>query len=335
LDNRAMARFIVLVVLVLVAVWLVRRAARRRPAAPLRPTTRPAAQRVAKARNPHWNTTDCLDCHERMIDDKPSPIPLEKVNQICWRCHDGKQAHQEVHPVARKFVGKDVVKPAGWPTPNNELSCVTCHTFGEGHARGGPRPQRNYWMLRGYTGGPLADFCAKCHVASPAHKPFNPHIMLDDKGQVNLRNCLLCHKETSDVIQRKTRTGKADLLADPINLCARCHTRHVDVFEPGHIGHAVPPEFKAYMLAREQCGLGPTLTSQDIAPYLSTTQEPQRFPIGPDNRLVCSTCHNPHQAGLFPPDSPLSWGGMKVHVPNRPPEMRGWGKDSCSGCHNK
>lgn len=296
---------------------------------------RVAREPVAKATNPHWNTTDCLACHEKMVDDKPSPIPLTSVNAICWKCHDGKRAHQEVHPVARRFAGKDVVAPAAWPIPNGELSCVTCHDFGRGHARGGPRPERNAWMLRGYTGGSLSDFCAKCHVASPAHKPFNPHVMLDDKGEVNLRNCLLCHRETSDVIQHKTRTGQPDLLADPISLCVRCHQRHVDYFEPGHIGRPVPAGIRAYMLAREDLGMGTTLTPAEIARYEGISRQPQRSPLGPGNRLVCSTCHNPHQHGLFPPNSPLGLGGMKVHVPNRPPEMRGLGKETCRGCHGK
>jgi hypothetical protein len=308
----------------------------QRPHASTQPaTTRPAAQPVTPARNPHWNTTDCLDCHERMIGGKPSPIPLTSVNLICWKCHDGKRAHQEVHPVARRFLSKDTVAPQGWPTPNDELSCVTCHSFGRGHAQGGPRPQRNAWMLRGYTGGSLADFCAKCHIASPAHKPFNPHVMLDDKGQVNLRNCLLCHRETSEVIEHKTRIGRDDLQDNPIMLCARCHSRHADVFEPGHIGRPVTPAIRAYMLAREDRGMGPTLSAGDIAPYLNSNRQPQQFPLGPNDRLVCSTCHNPHQEGLFPPNSPLGLGGMKVHVPNRPPEMRGLGKESCRGCHNK
>jgi hypothetical protein len=157
--------------------------------------------------------------------------------------------------------------------------------------------------------------------------------MLDDAGQVNLRNCLLCHRETSDVLQRKSRTGEPDLQADPISLCVRCHTRHVDYFQPGHIGRVVPAEMKAYMLTNGTVAPASRQRSTGETPVPQT--QPQRYPLGPGDRLVCSTCHNPHQVGLFPPDSPLGLGGMKVHEPNRSPEMRGLGKESCRGCHNK
>ncbi len=304
------------------------------PTPAMRPTTRPANAPVVKAPNPHWNTTDCVACHQLKPGGVES-IPLDKVNGICWRCHDGTHAHQEVHPVARKFAGPGLKKPAGWPTPNDELSCVTCHNFGPGHATGGPRPKSNPWMLRGYTGGSLEAFCAKCHVSSPAHKPFNPHAMLADNGQPNLRSCLICHKETDDLLHRKTRTGNSDLLTSVIPLCIRCHTRHVEFSKHGHIGIHVPPGIKAYMLAREDVGLAAKVTPEEIASHEGLNRQPQWLPLGQGDTVVCSTCHNPHQAGLFPPDSVLSYGGMKLDEPNRPTDLRGLGKEICRGCHNK
>ncbi len=298
------------------------------------PASQPARKTVQRALNPHWTTIDCRSCHQPSADGGVQPIPLERVNEICWRCHDGKQAHQEVHPVSRKFVGKDLVKPADWPAPNNELSCVTCHDFGAGHARGGPRPEQNAWMLRGYTGGSLTPFCAKCHVASPAHKAFNPHVMLEPDGSVDIRNCLLCHR-ASEGHDRKARLGKPDLVADEISVCIRCHTRHVDYFQPGHIGHVMPPEMKAYMLAREDSGLGAPVAPEEVDGYLDSTREPRLLPLGMNDRVVCSTCHNPHQSGLFPADSVLGRGGMKLDSSHRSRELRGMGKEICRACHNK
>jgi hypothetical protein len=298
------------------------------------PATRPAAERVEKAPNPHWTLQDCNACHQMTPDNETLPIPLTQVNDLCWTCHDGKRAHQEVHPVARAFAGEEVVNP-GWPAPDNQLSCVTCHEFGRGHARGGPRPQRNAWMLRDYTGGPLTEWCAKCHVASPAHKPFNPHVMLSDDGQVNARNCLLCHR-VSEGFDRKVRLGKPDLVADEISLCVRCHTRHVDYFTPGHIGVPVPSRIKAYMLAREDAGMEGTLTLEQVESYVGSPREPKALPLGLNERAVCSTCHNPHQAGLFPPDSILGRGAMKMREDkDQPLAMRGLGRGICRGCHNQ
>lgn len=304
------------------------------------PATRPAQPQVqnrivTKAPNPHWTKTDCFVCHEQASGGGVQRIPLTKVNEICWTCHDGKRAHQEVHPVARTFASEDVVKPRGWPTPNDQLSCITCHNFGPGHARGGPRPERNAWMLREYTGGALSDWCAKCHKASPAHKPFNPHVMLGADGQVNVRNCLLCHKVTEG-LDRQVRLGKPDLVADPISLCVRCHTRHVDYFTPGHIGTTVPPRIKAYMIAREDAGFEGTLSPDQVGSHAAEGREPELLPLGLNDRVVCSTCHNPHQAGLFPPDSVLGKGAMKVREDeDEPLAMRGLGRGICRGCHNQ
>lgn len=296
-------------------------------------TTQPARAPVEKAPNPHWTLQDCFACHGRGPDGGTQPIPLEQVNALCWTCHDGKRAHQEVHPVARVFTG-EVVNP-GWPAPDNQLSCVTCHEFGPGHARGGPRPEVNAWMLREYTGGPLAQWCAKCHESSPAHKPFNPHAMLDTQGQVNTRNCLLCHR-VSEGRDRNVRLGKPDLVTDELSLCVRCHTRHVDYFTPGHIGASVPPRIKAYMIAREDAGMEGTLSAEQIRSHLDGSREPKLLPLGVDDRVVCSTCHNPHQAGLFPPGSALGLGAMKMRGDkDEPLNMRGLGQGICRGCHNQ
>lgn len=309
-----------------------------RPAPTTAPATAPAATqpargRVEKAPNPHWNLQDCNACHGRGADGAVQPIPLEKVNAMCWTCHDGKRAHQEVHPVARVFAG-EVVNP-GWPAPDNQLSCVTCHDFGPGHARGGPRPDRNAWMLRSYTGGSLTEWCAKCHEASPAHKPFNPHVMLGPKGEVNARNCLLCHR-VSEGVDRQVRLGKPDLVADELSLCVRCHTRHVDYFTPGHIGAPVPPRIKAYMLAREDAGMEAAVSAEQIEAKMGSPRETKLLPLGLNDRVVCSTCHNPHQAGLFPPDSALGIGAMKMRDDkDQPLAMRGLGRGVCRGCHNQ
>ncbi|HOA72933.1 MAG TPA: hypothetical protein PL151_01165 [Phycisphaerae bacterium] len=314
--------------------------AQQRPAAPATrpaaPASRPADRPVTPAPNPHWSREDCFVCHQKGDDGRVLPIPLTQVNALCWTCHDGKRAHQEVHPVARTFASEDVVQPSGWPAPDGLLSCVTCHNFGPGHARGGPRPEQNAWMLREYTGGSLTEWCAKCHVASPAHKPFNPHVMLTETGEVNTRNCVLCHR-VSEGFDRQVRLGKPDLVADEISLCARCHTRHVDWFTPGHIGKAVPPEVRAYMLAREDAGIEGTLTREQVEAYLDDPRQPRRLPLGIGDRVVCSTCHNPHQAGLFPPETDLGMGGMKPRKGQgaRSLEMRGLGRGICRGCHNQ
>jgi hypothetical protein len=49
--------------------------------------------------------------------------------------------------------------------------------------------------------------------------------------------------------------------------------------------------------------------------------------------VVCTTCHNPHQAGVFPPDSVLSFRAMKLTGKNSvasPVRGQVW----CRHCHD-
>ena len=41
---------------------------------------------------------------------------------------------------------------------------------------------------------------------------------------------------------------------------------------------------------------------------LERGQRSLRLPLGSGNKIVCSTCHNPHQAGVFPAGSDLAIG---------------------------
>jgi hypothetical protein len=94
---------------------------------------------------------------------------------------------------------------------------------------------------------------------------------------------------------------------------------------------------RAYMLAREEAGIEGTLTREQVQAHLDSPLQPTRLPLGIGNRVVCSTCHNPHQAGLFPPEADLGMGAMKPREEQGPEslEMRGLGRGICRGCHNQ
>ena len=289
---------------------------RPRPAA-TRPATAPA--RVERARNPHWRADGCRACH---ASERGEAIHPDDVNRICWECHDGRRAHQEVHPVGRRFT-EDTAQPAGWPAPNNELSCITCHEFTPVHRTAERRPQANPEFLREYRGASLTAWCAKCHATNEAHQRFNPHQMIAADGQPDRRACLFCHHTIPGLGNVVERRGRPALQADVIALCSRCHTRHLDYFEPGHIGMTVTPQVKQQMLAQDAAALG------------TPAAETRRLPLDGGQRVVCSTCHNPHQNGLFPEGSVLEFGGIEPGRPGRRLELRGLGKEICSGCHNK
>jgi len=64
-------------------------------------------------------------------------------------------------------------------------------------------------------------------------------------------------------------------------------------------------------------------------------REPTRLPLGRGDRIVCSTCHNPHQEGVFLKGNVLSYGALPGTRRAERLPLRGVGKDICIGCHSK
>lgn len=304
------------------------------------PNEQPAAmQSVASkpttpAPNPHWKPDGCAHCHE-MHKGAAKPIPPEDVDAICLSCHDGVRAERDAHPIGRSFVGHQLHLPEGWPTVDGRLGCMTCHRMEYAADHDRPRPKVNPQFLRGFETRRLLDFCAHCHLDLEDHGAYNPHVMLDADGAVIERSCRYCHHSLIDQRHRRIREGDAALRADPLTLCLGCHTRHIEYFDPGHIGAYAPPEMKARMFAIEG---DPQFAPDAHAIDWTTTRraiEPVRFPLGPNDQLVCATCHNPHQEGVFPSDSVLALGAIQTGRERESLRLRGFGKELCVACHDK
>jgi len=288
--------------------------------------------------NPHWSPAGCPSCHGPASPAKGGrltyqPIPRDRINALCWRCHDGTGAPREVHPVGRFFTGDQVVMPGNWPTQDGKLACITCHDIRSACDWVGRKPTANTAFLRDDGSEDLLRFCAKCHVAAvmARARQYSPHIMLDAEGRPDCQVCLFCHQQRLNCERRERRTGQPLLRADGITLCVGCHGAHIDYFEPGHIGRIAPAWIirnmqKADKRARSQ----PTNDDRGS----QGARLPQRLPLGPGYRIECATCHNPHQAGLFPAGSPLGWGAME-HRDHERPKLRGFGKEICWACHDR
>jgi len=288
-------------------------------------TTRPAT-----AVNPHWRTDDCKHCHQMRLD-KPLPIEPGQVDHICLGCHDGKQASAEAHPIGGAFQANDLVIPTGWPLWKGRLECLTCHDMKFACDHPNERAS-NPSLLRGRHVANRRAFCAECHPPGFFNK-HNPHIMLEENGSIRERACLVCHRTVPDRAEAMP-TGLNDLRAPVPVQCRSCHLSHVEYFEPGHTGTKVPPDMLAYMAAREQSEPTTRPSVELIEKMKSTHARPAGWVLGPDDTIICSTCHNPHEQGLFVPGNVLSNRMMKVLStgkvvsPVRSNRL-------CLSCHNK
>jgi predicted CXXCH cytochrome family protein len=287
-----------------------------------------------RAVNPHWAADGCKYCHDP-AQGEPKAIPPERIDGLCLHCHDGQRARREAHPVGRTFVGDQIVRPEGWPAYDGKLGCATCHDIHRACDPRRARPADNPVFVRDYRVGQLLTFCAHCHLDLPQQRPYNVHIMLDPNDQTIRRACQFCHHSLLDERDRRVRLGQPELRYEPITLCRSCHMGHVDYFEPGHIGAKVPADMKAYMAAFEQNPVGSRPDGSQIEDARQRGLVPKRLPLGEADTLVCSTCHNPHQQGVFPPNSVLAYGAIQTGQEQTKLRLRGLGKEFCLACHNK
>ncbi|MEP0842656.1 MAG: hypothetical protein HRF43_08080, partial [Phycisphaerae bacterium] len=266
-----------------------------------------------------------------MRNGHAADIRPRDVEAVCMKCHDGLRASAEAHPVGRPATSATPV-PKGWPAPDGQVTCITCHRVHAGGRRWQPRPERNPAFLREYDGD-LLSFCGRCHAG---HGPtaghlgrYNPHLaMLSPEGRPVQESCAFCHSRPMPSGPAAVRTGRADLHTDGVTLCLGCHSSHPDWFSPGHVGAKVTPTVRAAMTAFEarQAASRPATTR----PTAEAT-----LPLGGRNAdtLVCATCHNPHQVGVFPADSALGRGAMRAGQATD--ALRGQGKELCGVCHAK
>lgn len=272
------------------------------------------------SQNPHWRDDGCGVCHS-INAGTVVPISRDEVDLLCLGCHNGAQAPREPHPIGRLFSGDQVRRPDSWPVVNDRLSCLTCHDVLM-HCKPAPRrPATNPVMLRGPRVEGSA-WCAQCHVAD-LHKQHNPHIMIDPHGSPRSESCRFCH--SADVSHGSAhRTGDARLNSPEPTLCAQCHRQHLDFFSPGHIG-ITPSAAVLEQMIQTDIRLRAVLTP-DHATHAA-------LPLS-NGQVVCSTCHNPHQEGVFAKNSGLGLGALRwPREPNQIPAQRLPGRELCSACH--
>jgi len=245
--------------------------------------------------NPH---IACARCHGVQKPQAGKPLfPFQDdPSEICLACHNYAENH---HPV--NFVPQIPIDPA-YPLYRGKISCLTCHEI-----HGGPLHAGSSKLLRG---GPFADrrgICFDCH-GKEKFAEINPHNMLDKNGAVrNLNNkpvCLICHEVQPD--PNLDTAGNVRFRADVGFLCWRCHPSMRGTF------------FEKHFLVRPSLATMQYMVRPDIREKFS-------LPLVPWGRINCSTCHNPHQAGVIV-NQPAA-AGAGTHLRLRAANL-------CEGCHN-
>ncbi len=276
--------------------------------------------------NPHWSAERCSSCHNIEVGIVKSL--RDRTDHLCVSCHDGKKARAEAHPIARLASTAQTSVPKGWPLVEGRLGCLTCHDIRRHCDPNKQRPAVNPSMLRAFDPVEPMRICVQCHQAGESWR-ISPHKNLDAAGQVIASSCTFCHIRTPPMPPDGKRTGQTLLHADGSRLCLTCHARHWDVSALGHVDREATERTRKIMSVR-----------------LVSTQELRHDGIGAagsrnvstllplfDRHVRCYSCHNPHQAGLFPPDSPL--GAFSTAAADAHAALRVASAHLCLQCHSK
>jgi hypothetical protein len=150
------------------------------------PNFRDRAERV----DLHRSGLFCKLCHDpepvSSTADQKIKVKGDRVG-VCTKCHDGKLARADNHPVRiSPSAEKGVHIPESFPLSDGKVTCLTCHLM---PCQGG-KVEGN--LLRGGPYEKRVDVCLTCHMKE-RYQAVNPHIQVDKDGHIMKNKCLYCH----------------------------------------------------------------------------------------------------------------------------------------------
>lgn len=163
---------------------------------------------------------------------------------------------------------------------DRKLRCQTCHGLddidktpyrrvdrkADNFLRGGPYPELNR-------------FCYECHEEKD-FKRDNIHVMVDKAGKLKEEHCTYCHEDLHKEREKPLSPADYKLRLPAEKICFGCHLR--------------TPHFNAL----EHESVKP---SDAMRRHINESKNDQGIilPLSSDGKVMCATCHNPHQRGVF------------------------------------
>lgn len=234
---------------------------------------------------PHWDGESCNTCH-----GEGTPVAIENYDAptMCGKCHDESDTLSCRHPTDIGVGG-----PGSMALPENfqgairdgKLVCTTCHDPLVQCQGDKLAPYLNPRFLRGGPFQQRDEVCLLCHDAGDYGK-LNPHKQLAG-GEAVEQVCGFCHAAAAERI-----TASTGFRMDASLQCLGCHpvAPHPMSMIPGSgidsWNHLVVP--------------GESTLRQMTATRARTGA---RLPVEPaTGKITCSTCHDPHEAGVIDGD---------------------------------
>ncbi len=284
--------------------------------------------------NPHGDSTGCAACHDVSEQGKRILRFEGQLTRLCTSCHDGQQARAALHPVDGK-PSQDLAShwPTDFPLTDQRITCLTCHDVRRTCRAQPPRDTDDPYFLRGPQVANRLEFCFLCHPSEP-YRPFNVHDQLEG-DQLKTDTCLWCHVQVPDRLAHALEGSPYTLLSTPLGSCNSCHPVADDhpIGKTIHMHVTPSTEFRIYMAAYEMT-TKMRLPLDRLMDYVRATGRPPRaIPLDEQGRITCYSCHNPHERGVLPSNSPRAAGADDKHA--RHHRVRIASGDVCIACHQK
>ncbi len=143
---------------------------------------------------------------------------------------------------------------------------------------------------------PKKDVCSRCHNKS-GYRVYDPHSQLTEKGEIIGEKCLYCHPEKPDENSTTYTMHRPEIkfIGDLEGLCLGCHNKQYDSGHPANAKHTCKPS-----------GNMQTMMSASERQYGII------LPLNHDGKIMCATCHNPHERGVIPIDKSAARGASEI-----------------------
>jgi hypothetical protein len=257
--------------------------------------------------DPHWNDLHCLSCHEQEPIKGDAPLREKgNSNALCNRCHASAYARSDIHPVGIK-PSQHIRIPNDMPLEDGLLTCTTCHDslLQTACLKKENMAETNILFLRGKQKS-RTSFCFLCHFEE-TYKLLNPHDQMNDQGEIQEETCLFCHSSIPD-LQSPEPEPVRFVVQNPDAFCIGCHHGFLRK-HPAGVDHLMTPSAKtasAIKTSIKRIGV-------DLPLY--------------KGKIVCATCHNPHQTGVIKSSVAATGTKRKNKLRLMPGLMQ------CVGCH--
>jgi hypothetical protein len=190
-----------------------------------------------------------------------------------------KQQMPAMHHLIKIKPSVNISIPESFPlNKKQQIDCQTCHgikDMEENNFKKIDKQAKDFFRQGPYKR--LSDFCYRCHDTKPYQRD-NIHKMLDDNGKIIKNTCLYCHQKALDP-EKDIRPDELKLRLPAQNICYGCHlyTPHFNA-----LNHQKKPDKEMQKRIKE-----------------SAQKHKIILPLSDDGKIMCVTCHNPHQIDVI------------------------------------